>query len=349
MDDQLPHPVKVERMERLVEVVQRRATRARPALRRPHAGGAGRRHQPHRPDPAARAHPPQQGGQLRGHRRARRAGRGRDRQRHLADAERGLGEAAAQPRFFERSSRSSGPPGSARPGSRSRWPSCCASGARTRSRSPATRCRSTRGSRCSPGPRRPRSRRGSSTGCSASCRSPSDFIVGDYMPLAHAEIDAALAAGRTPIVVGGTGLYLRAALAELSLVKAPPESRGLRALVAARPATRRRSSASTWTGRGSTSGSTPGPRRSSPAGAEEEVRRAEALGPGAHRPQGARLRRAARRRPRGDEEALAQLRPPPAHLDAQDPQPARRSTAPAARRERRGRPTRDRSTDARPQ
>jgi tRNA dimethylallyltransferase len=52
----------------------------------------------------------------------------------------------------------------------------------------------------------------------------SNFSVGDYMPLAHAEIDAALGAGRRPIVVGGTGLYLRAALAELSLVKAPPES-----------------------------------------------------------------------------------------------------------------------------
>jgi tRNA dimethylallyltransferase len=50
------------------------------------------------------------------------------------------------------------------------------------------------------------------------------FSVGNYMPLAHAEVDAALAAGRTPIVVGGTGLYLRAALAELSLVKAPPDS-----------------------------------------------------------------------------------------------------------------------------
>jgi len=49
------------------------------------------------------------------------------------------------------------------------------------------------------------------------------FNVGDYMPLAHAEIDAALEAGRRPIVVGGTGLYLRAALAELSLVKAEPE------------------------------------------------------------------------------------------------------------------------------
>jgi tRNA dimethylallyltransferase len=50
------------------------------------------------------------------------------------------------------------------------------------------------------------------------------FSVGDYMPLAHAEIDSALAAGRRPMVVGGTGLYLRAALAELSLVKAPPEA-----------------------------------------------------------------------------------------------------------------------------
>jgi tRNA dimethylallyltransferase len=50
------------------------------------------------------------------------------------------------------------------------------------------------------------------------------FNVGEYMPLAHAEVDAALEAGRTPIVVGGTGLYLRAALAELSLVKVPVEA-----------------------------------------------------------------------------------------------------------------------------
>ncbi|HEX4306186.1 MAG TPA: isopentenyl transferase family protein [Solirubrobacterales bacterium] len=49
----------------------------------------------------------------------------------------------------------------------------------------------------------------------------SDFSIRDYMPLAHAAIDAALAAGRTPIVVGGTGLYLRAALADLSLRKVP--------------------------------------------------------------------------------------------------------------------------------
>jgi tRNA dimethylallyltransferase len=51
-----------------------------------------------------------------------------------------------------------------------------------------------------------------------------DFSIGDYMPLAHAEVDGALEAGRRPIVVGGTGLYLRAALAELSLEKVPPES-----------------------------------------------------------------------------------------------------------------------------
>jgi len=50
------------------------------------------------------------------------------------------------------------------------------------------------------------------------------FSVGDYMRLAHGEIDAALAAGRRPIVVGGTGLYLRAAVAELSLIKAPPDA-----------------------------------------------------------------------------------------------------------------------------
>jgi tRNA dimethylallyltransferase len=46
--------------------------------------------------------------------------------------------------------------------------------------------------------------------------------VGEYAPLAHAAIDEILASGRTPIVVGGTGLYLRAALADLSLPPAPP-------------------------------------------------------------------------------------------------------------------------------
>ncbi len=48
-----------------------------------------------------------------------------------------------------------------------------------------------------------------------------DFSIREYMPLAHRAIDGALAAGKTPIVVGGTGLYLRAALADLSLRKVP--------------------------------------------------------------------------------------------------------------------------------
>jgi tRNA dimethylallyltransferase len=49
------------------------------------------------------------------------------------------------------------------------------------------------------------------------------FSVGQYAELAHAEIDDALAEHRRPIVVGGTGLYLRAALTELDLRPPPPE------------------------------------------------------------------------------------------------------------------------------
>jgi len=48
------------------------------------------------------------------------------------------------------------------------------------------------------------------------------FSAGQYAELAHAEIDGLLAAGRRPIVVGGTGLYLRAALGELDLRPPPP-------------------------------------------------------------------------------------------------------------------------------
>jgi tRNA dimethylallyltransferase len=50
------------------------------------------------------------------------------------------------------------------------------------------------------------------------------FSVGDYMRLAHREIDSALDEGRRPLIVGGTGLYLRAAIAELTLVRVPPET-----------------------------------------------------------------------------------------------------------------------------
>jgi tRNA dimethylallyltransferase len=47
--------------------------------------------------------------------------------------------------------------------------------------------------------------------------------VGEYAELAHAVIDRALEEGLTPIVVGGTGLYFRAALVELGLPP-PPSS-----------------------------------------------------------------------------------------------------------------------------
>jgi tRNA dimethylallyltransferase len=45
--------------------------------------------------------------------------------------------------------------------------------------------------------------------------------LGEYQELAHAAVDEILAAGRTPVIVGGTGLYLRAAVAELELPPAP--------------------------------------------------------------------------------------------------------------------------------
>ncbi len=45
--------------------------------------------------------------------------------------------------------------------------------------------------------------------------------VAEYQALAHDAIDGALARGLTPIVTGGTGLYLRAALAGLDVPPAP--------------------------------------------------------------------------------------------------------------------------------
>ena len=50
-----------------------------------------------------------------------------------------------------------------------------------------------------------------------------EFSAGRFAELAHAEIDGLLAASRRPIVVGGTGLYLRAALSELELRPPVPE------------------------------------------------------------------------------------------------------------------------------
>ncbi len=52
--------------------------------------------------------------------------------------------------------------------------------------------------------------------------------VAEYAELAHAAIDEIMAAGRTPVVVGGTGLYFRAALAQLELPPAPSQEQRAR-------------------------------------------------------------------------------------------------------------------------
>jgi tRNA dimethylallyltransferase len=60
--------------------------------------------------------------------------------------------------------------------------------------------------------------------------------AGEFAQLAHAEIDGLIAQGATPIVVGGTGLYLRAALADLDLK--PPAPRDVRERLEAEVAAR---------------------------------------------------------------------------------------------------------------
>lgn len=57
-----------------------------------------------------------------------------------------------------------------------------------------------------------------------------EFSVGEFAPLARAEIDQTLATGHWPIVVGGTGLYMRAALTDLDLKPRIP--RGLEEQIA---------------------------------------------------------------------------------------------------------------------
>jgi tRNA dimethylallyltransferase len=53
-----------------------------------------------------------------------------------------------------------------------------------------------------------------------------EFSAGRFADLARAEIDSLLEAGRRPMVVGGTGLYMRAALSEMELH--PPVRREIR-------------------------------------------------------------------------------------------------------------------------
>jgi tRNA dimethylallyltransferase len=63
-----------------------------------------------------------------------------------------------------------------------------------------------------------------------------EFSAGRYAQLAHAEIDRLVEEGRRPLVVGGTGLYLRAALAELEM--RPPVPSEVREVVEAELAER---------------------------------------------------------------------------------------------------------------
>ena len=50
--------------------------------------------------------------------------------------------------------------------------------------------------------------------------------VGEYQQLAHSAIDELVAAGKTPVVVGGSGLWFQAALTDVRLPsEAPPEAR----------------------------------------------------------------------------------------------------------------------------
>jgi tRNA dimethylallyltransferase len=56
-------------------------------------------------------------------------------------------------------------------------------------------------------------------------RSPAEqMTVGEFAPLAHAEIDALVLQNGAAVVTGGTGLYLRAALADLELPPAVDDS-----------------------------------------------------------------------------------------------------------------------------
>jgi tRNA dimethylallyltransferase len=51
-----------------------------------------------------------------------------------------------------------------------------------------------------------------------------EYSAGRYGERAHHEIDTSMEEGRPPILVGGTGLYLRAALAEIDFRPAVPEA-----------------------------------------------------------------------------------------------------------------------------
>ena len=162
----------------------------------------------------------------------------------------------------------------------SRSPRGCARAASARSPSPPTRCRSTRGLEILTGVADRRAARELEHRLVSFLPVDARFSVAEYAALAHAEIDALLAAGATPIVVGGTGLYLRAALTELALRPPPP------------PGVRER-----WNAELARSGA---------AGAARAARAARAVGGGDDRP-----RRPPPDRPRARARRVGALEPPP--------------------------------------
>ena len=61
-----------------------------------------------------------------------------------------------------------------------------------------------------------------------------DASVAEYQRLAHAAVDEILARGSTPVVVGGTGLYLRAALSDLESLTLDRETHHYRETISPR-------------------------------------------------------------------------------------------------------------------
>ena len=183
-------------MERLVELVQRSATERAQRF-------VGRTMEvlvegPSRTDPsqAARPHPPQQDRELHRRRPARRARRGRDRLRHEHDARR-RGEPARAGRLSAPRGHRALRPDRGRQDGRRRRAGRALRERRGPGRDLGRRAAGLRGpARSSPAPRARPSGAARAPAASGSCRSTATFSVGEFMPLAHAEIDAALAAGR---------------------------------------------------------------------------------------------------------------------------------------------------------
>ena len=262
MGDQLPHPVKVERMERLVEAVQRRAAeRAQRFVGRTMdvlVEGTSRTDET----------------RLRGRTRHNKAvnfdGVAEPGEfveveidgGHLADAERGHRRSPSR-RFFDgprdiRADRGRQDRGGDR---------ACRAAAGARRGSGGDQLRRAAGLRGPGGPDRGRERRGAGAAGApaARVRAGDQRLLGRRLHAAGPRggrrgagggADADRGRGDRALPAGGAGRALAG--------QGRRRNRRTRSCGRPRPATRRRSSGSTWTGPSSTSGSTPGPRRSSP-------------------------------------------------------------------------------------